>query len=71
MSRHLATRVTDKAGQRSLRITHDTLAQTVGGPRHAVTVALNDLRRDGAITYRRGRIDIGSRSLLMARACEC
>jgi CRP-like cAMP-binding protein len=63
--------IMDKAGQRSLRTTHDTLAQMVGGPRHAVTVALNDLRGDGAITYRRGRIDIGRRSVLMARACEC
>jgi CRP-like cAMP-binding protein len=63
--------ITDKAGQRSLRVTHDTLAQMVGGPRHAVTVALNDLRGDGAITYRRGTIDIGKRSVLMARACEC
>ena len=63
--------ITDKAGQRSLRVTHDTLAQMVGGPRHAVTVALNDLREDGAITYRRGKIDIGKRSVLMARACEC
>lgn len=34
--------ITDKAGQRSLRVTHDTLAQMVGGPRHAVTVALNE-----------------------------
>jgi CRP-like cAMP-binding protein len=42
--------ITDKAGQRSLRVTHDTLAQMVGGPRHAVTVALNDLRGHGAIT---------------------
>jgi CRP-like cAMP-binding protein len=63
--------ITDKAGQRSLRITHESLAQMVGGPRHAVTVALNDLRGDGAITYRRGSIDIGKRSVLMAQACEC
>src|SRR5437667_10814618 len=39
---------TDKAGQRSLRVTHETLAQMVGGPRHAVTVALNALRAKGA-----------------------
>jgi CRP-like cAMP-binding protein len=63
--------ITDKAGQRSLRVTHDTLAQMVGGPRHAVIVALNDLRGHGAITYRRGKIDIGKRSVLMTQACEC
>ena len=33
---------TDKAGRRSLDVTHETLAQLVGGPRHAVTVALNE-----------------------------
>jgi CRP-like cAMP-binding protein len=63
--------VTDKARQRSLRATHETLAQLVGGPRHAVSVALNDLRADGAITYVRGSIDIGTRSVLVAHACEC
>lgn len=63
--------VTDKARQRSLRATHETLAQMVGGPRHAVSVALNDLRADGAITYVRGSIDIGRRSVLVAHACEC
>ena len=63
--------MTDKAGQRSLGLTHETLAQMVGGPRHAVTVALNDLREDGAITYLRGRVDIQERSVLVAQACEC
>jgi CRP-like cAMP-binding protein len=63
--------MTDKAGQRSLRVTHETLAQMVGGPRHAVTVALNDLRAEGAVAYLRGRIDIRRRSVLVAQACEC
>ena len=62
---------TDKAGQRSLRVTHESLAQMVGGPRHAVTVALNGLREEGAISYLRGRIDIRNRSVLVGQACEC
>jgi len=62
---------TDKAGQRSLRVTHETLAQMVGGPRHAVTVALNELRVKGAIAHLRGRIDIVKRSVLVGQACEC
>jgi len=62
---------TDKAGQRSLRVTHETLAQMVGGPRHAVTVALNELRVKGAITHLRGGIDILKRSVLVGQACEC
>jgi CRP-like cAMP-binding protein len=62
---------TDKAGERSLHLTHDSLAQLVGGPRHAVTIALNQLREQGAITHLRGRLDIVRRSLLIAQACEC
>jgi len=62
---------TDKAGERSLHLTHDSLAQLVGGPRHAVTVALNQLRKKGAIAHLRGRLDIVRRSVLIEQACEC
>lgn len=61
----------DKSGTSSLKITHDVLAQVVGGPRHAVTVGLNKLRADGAIAHLRGRIDILDRSQLMSEVCEC
>jgi CRP-like cAMP-binding protein len=63
--------ITDKANQQSLPLTHETLAQMVGGPRHAVTVALKELRAKGAIALLRGRIDIRKRSVLVAQACEC
>jgi CRP-like cAMP-binding protein len=63
--------MTDKADERSLLITHDVLAEVVGGPRHAVTVALNELRAKGAIVHLRGRVDILNRSVLIAHACEC
>jgi len=43
----------------------------VGGPRHAVTVALNELRLRGAIAHLRGRIEVLERSVLIAQACEC
>jgi len=62
---------TDKARQPSIPITHETLAQMVGGPRHAVTVALSELRAKGAIAHLRGRIDILQRSVLVEQACEC
>jgi CRP-like cAMP-binding protein len=61
----------DKAQQLSLPVTHDEIAQMVGGPRHAVTVAVNDLTQKGAIAHLRGRIDILNRSRLIADACEC
>ncbi len=70
LARWLLT-TTDKAGERSLPMTHETLAQLVGGPRHAVTVALNELRRKGAIAHLRGRIDILDRAVLIAQSCEC
>jgi CRP-like cAMP-binding protein len=62
---------TEKARQRSLPVTHDTLARMVGGPRHAVTVALNQLRSKGAIAHRRGGVDVLSRLVLVEEACEC
>ena len=70
LARWLLT-TTDKAGQRSLPTTHEALAQLVGGPRHAVTVALNELRAKGAIAHLRGRIEILDRTVLIAQACEC
>jgi CRP-like cAMP-binding protein len=62
---------TDKAQLRSLPVTHEALAQMVGGPRHAVTIALNQLRKRGAIAYLRGRVDVLKRSALVEEACEC
>jgi len=70
LARWLLT-ATDKARQPSLPVTHDTLAQMVGGPRHAVSVALNDLRALGAIANLRRRVDVLDRSLLIGQACEC
>jgi len=70
LARWLLT-VTDKAARESLPVTHETLAQMVGGPRHAVTVALNDLRAKGAIAHLRGRIEVRDRAILRAHACEC
>jgi CRP-like cAMP-binding protein len=60
-----------KSGQRSLYLTHDGIAQMVGGPRPAVTAALRVLRERGAITYSRGRIDITSEERLAECACAC
>jgi len=62
---------TEKAGRQSLEVTHETLAQLVGGPRHAVTVALNELRGKGAVAHLRGRLEIVQRSILVDQACEC
>jgi hypothetical protein len=36
-----------------------------------VTVALNELRGQGAIVHLRGRLEIVQRSILVDQACEC
>jgi CRP-like cAMP-binding protein len=61
----------DKSGSTSLKITHEVLAQVVGGPRHAVTMGLNKLGTEGAIAHSRGQIDILDRARLRHSACEC
>jgi CRP-like cAMP-binding protein len=61
----------DKSGSTSLKITHEVLAQVVGGPRHAVTMGLNKLGTEGAIAHLRGQIDILDRVRLRRNACEC
>ena len=63
--------MTDKADEQSIPMTHDVLAQVVGGQRHAVTAALNELRAKGAVAHLRGRVEILDRSVLIAQACEC
>ena len=63
--------IADKSSQVSLPLTHALVAQMVGGPRHAVTVALNELRTKGAIAQLRGRIEILNRAVLIGQACEC
>jgi CRP-like cAMP-binding protein len=70
LARWLLT-ATDKAARDWLPVTHETLALMVGGPRHAVTVALNNLRTKGAIAHLRGRIEVLDRGVLKAQACEC
>lgn len=60
-----------KTGALSLPLTHDFIAQMVGGPRHAVTAALADLRARGAINYQRGLIVVVDEQKLLDAACEC
>ena len=61
----------DKSARRSLRVTHEMLAIMIGGPRHAVTVALNELRAKGGLTHLRGTIEIVDPAVLIREACEC
>ena len=60
-----------KTGCTRVSLTHDFLAQMIGGPRHAVTAAMNELRAANAIRYERGEVEIVDAGALAALACEC
>jgi CRP-like cAMP-binding protein len=52
-------------------LTHDFVAEMVGGPRTAVSQAAATLRRLGIIDYERGVMIIRNRTQLHRMACEC
>ncbi len=52
-------------------LTHDFVAEMVGGPRTAVSQAAATLRRHGVIDYERGVMIIRNRAQLHRMACEC
>jgi CRP-like cAMP-binding protein len=61
----------DRAGFRSLPITHDFLATMLGTDRPSVSVSAKILQRKKIIEYRRGTLEILNRRKLEASACEC
>jgi len=63
--------LTDRAGQLALQVTHDVLAQMVGGQRYSITTALRELRANGAIDHARASVKVLDREILIAGACEC
>jgi CRP-like cAMP-binding protein len=60
-----------KSGERILPLTHDFIAQMIGGPRHSVSAELGFLRELGAIDCQRGQIEILDDAKLLLAACEC
>lgn len=69
MARWLLT-MNDYVGD-ELRLTHDSMALTLGVRRAGVSVAANGFRDSGAIDYRCGYIHVIDRKGLEAIACEC
>jgi CRP-like cAMP-binding protein len=63
-------RMYDLAGS-ELPLTQDFMAQMMGVRRTSVTVAANQLQKDDAISYSRGKLNILNVELLQHRACEC
>jgi CRP-like cAMP-binding protein len=63
--------ILDRVDGKFLLVTQEALSQTLGVRRTSVTLVAQNLQRKGLIRYRRGRIEIRSRQLLEAAACEC
>lgn len=61
----------DRMPSNELMMTHELVANALGAKREGVTEALGELRRQGAIRYGRGRIEVLDSSILEGRACEC
>jgi CRP-like cAMP-binding protein len=63
--------IRDRVDSRSLPITHDFLATTLGTSRPTVTLAAGVLQRKKLIEYTHGVVKIVNRKKLEDSACEC
>jgi CRP-like cAMP-binding protein len=61
----------DAAGSNNFLITQEYLANTLGVQRPAVSLVAEQLKAEGAISYRRGRMQVLDRARLERHACEC
>ena len=61
----------DSVPEDAFPLTHESLAQMLGGTRAGVTLALRALKADGLLAYGPGQMRIVDRLAIEARACEC
>jgi CRP-like cAMP-binding protein len=61
----------DRVGCTEFRLTHDLLAVMVGARRPSITLAVQELEREGLLRYTRGRFTVTDRQGLERRCCEC
>jgi CRP-like cAMP-binding protein len=61
----------DRVGHDNLTITHEQIANMVGGRRESVTVMAGRLQEFGAIRYSRGQLSVIDRQALEQSSCEC
>ena len=57
--------------QRVIPVTHATIAQALGGPRHEISRELARFEKQGGIVRGRSSIALGDLDVLRQRACEC
>jgi CRP-like cAMP-binding protein len=56
---------------RTLPVTHASIAQALGGPRHEISRELSRLEEQGGIVRGRSAIRIADLDVLARRSCEC
>jgi CRP-like cAMP-binding protein len=61
----------DRVGHDKVSITHEQIANMVGGRRESVTVTARRLQELGAIRYSRGQLSVVDRQVLEQSTCEC
>jgi CRP-like cAMP-binding protein len=61
----------DRVGHDSIQLTQEFLAIMLGVQRTTVSTAANDLKKNGLIDYRRGRIELLDRKGMLDLVCEC
>ena len=61
----------DRTGQRQYRVTHDFLAEMLGVTRPSATLAVKELRSQGAITMKVRDLQVENLERLRATACAC
>lgn len=61
----------DRLGGDLIPLTQEFLAHMLGSRRASVTVAAGHLQKAGAITYKRGSVNVENRLKLESIACEC
>lgn len=63
--------VQDRCGRKTLNLTHEQIARTLGVYRPSITCIAQELRKSKLINYSRGGISIRSRALIKESACTC
>jgi CRP-like cAMP-binding protein len=61
----------ERTGDPDLPLTHEFLAEMLGGGRSSVSATLQSLERDGLVEQYRGHVTIRNAKGLRDRACEC
>jgi CRP-like cAMP-binding protein len=67
----LLLRLQDRTGRHCIHMTQDQLARLAGLRRETISHAATRLQHSGALSYRRGQIEVEDRQTLEAHACDC